>query len=122
MMSTSMPSGVTVLPPDNLLLIVPTVERTDSTALPTNDIDAVTTLDALAQGIVEHNRHLLKGEAVDWDALTDLLGDAERACRRLRSSEPSGHDAHPPVDAAKPRTAARRRPKEPPPDTTPIYG
>ena len=109
-------------PPDNLLLGAPsTVERTDRTALSTNEIGAVNILDALARLILEHNRRLLTGEHVAWEALTDLLGDAERACRRLRSSEPSGHDARLPVGAAKPDTAVTRRPKEPPLDTSPIY-
>jgi hypothetical protein len=114
-------SGVTVPPPDNLLLSASsTVERTDSTALSANEIGAVNTLDALARLIIEHNRRLLTGEHVDWETLTDLLGDAERACRRLRPSEPSGHDTHLPVDAAKPRTTMTRRPEERP-DTNPIY-
>jgi hypothetical protein len=115
-------SGVTVPRPDNLLLSVPSVERADSTALSTTDIDAVTALDALARVIVEHNQRLLTGELVDWEALIDLLGDTERTCRRLRPAEPSSHDSHPPVGAARPRAAVRRRPPEPPPDPTPIYG
>jgi hypothetical protein len=115
-------SGVTVLPPNNLLLSVPSVERADSAALSTDEVDAVTVLGALARVIVEHNRRLLTGEPVDWEALIDLLGDTERTCQRLRASEPSSHDAHPPVGAARPRAAVRRRPQEPPPDPTPIYG
>lgn len=111
-----------MLPPDNLLLSVSSVVRTEGTALSTHEVDAVTTLDALARVIVEHNRRLLNGEPVGWEALTDLLGDAERACRRLRPSEPSDHDAHPPVGAAMPRATVRRRPGELPPDPTPIYG
>lgn len=79
--------------PDNLLLSVPSVERADSTALSTTDIDAVTALDALARVIVEHNQRLLTGELVDWEVLIDLLGDTERTCRRysLRNRAATTH-------------------------------
>ena len=74
-----------MLPPDNLLLgVACSVERTDSTAPSVDDVDAVTALDALARVIIDHNRRVLSGEPVDWAVLTDLIGNAERACRRLR--------------------------------------
>jgi hypothetical protein len=75
-----------VLLPDNLLLgVACSVERIDSTAPSLNEVDAVAVLDALARRIIDHNRRLLTGEEVDWAALANLLGDAERTCQWLLS-------------------------------------
>lgn len=111
-----------MLSSDNLLLHVPgPVERTEGTALSANEVNAVTTLDVLARLIVEHNQRLVTGEPVDWDAMTDLLGNAERACRRLRSSGPTDDGVQPVDEDVTPRAAVTRRPREQPPDTSPIY-
>jgi hypothetical protein len=101
-----------VLLSDNLLLSgARSLEPTASIALSTGEIDTVTTLNALARVIVEHNQRLSTGEPVDWEAVTDLLSDAERACRQLRSSKPSSYSTP---------AAVTRLPTEPP-DTSPIY-
>lgn len=110
-----------MLPPDRRLLGAPRSVEQDDGIAPADQLNAVTTLDVLARLIVEHNRRLLAGKPVDWATMTDLLGTAEEACRRLRSSEPAGHDALTSAADAMPRAAVWRQPKEPPPDTSPIY-
>lgn len=110
----------TLVPDDLLLSVAQSRARQESTAPSTDVVELVIALDALGRAIVEHNRRLLVGEPVDWDALTDQLGDVERACRRLLSPEPTG-GAQPAVTGTRSRASVTRRPVERP-NTGPIYG
>jgi hypothetical protein len=54
----------------------------DITAPPSDLVDLVAALDALAREIIEHNRRVMSGEPVDWSRLADQLSMLTQPCRK----------------------------------------